>query len=122
MSATPDFIDSELDTIKDLLQLRFKHTVDIHLADIELRLSPSSNELSECPAVFWRARDCNFVVFKTKVDEFRCQFFYEPTDQYGTNRVKYNDLAECVSALLQVQSDNERERQGVTSGSTGKDL
>lgn len=122
MSVIPDFTDPELDVIKALLQLRFKETVDIHRADVELRLDPASGELTECPAVFWQARNCSFVVAKTASDDFRCQFFYEPTDQFGTGQGRYDDIGTCVSTLLQVQSDSEREREGVTSGSTGKDL
>ncbi len=122
MSVIVDFTDPELDTIKDLLQLRFKESVEVHLADVELRLDSSSDELTECPAVFWQARNCSFVVAKTASDEFRCQFFYEPTDQFTTGQTKYDDIGTCVATLLQVQSDSERERDGVISGSTGEDL
>ncbi len=122
MPVIPDFSESELDIIRDLLQLRYKKSVELHLADAELRLDPSSNDLRECPTVFWKERDCSFVIFKTGVREYRCQFFYEPSDQFGTGLDKYDDIQECVSALLQVQSDSERDREGVTSGVTGKDL
>ncbi len=122
MSVIPDFSEPELDIIRDLLQLRYKKSVELHLADSELRLDPSSNDLCECPTVFWRERDCSFVIFKTGVREYRCQFFYEPSEQFGTGHTKYDDIQQCVSALLQVQSDSERERQGVISGSTGTDL
>lgn len=122
MSVISDFTDPELDIIKDLLQLRFKEAIEIHLADVELPLDPASNELTECPAVFWQARQCSFVVAKTAADEFRCQFFYEPSDQFSTGHSKFDDIGTCVSTLLQVQSDSEREREGVISGSTGEDL
>jgi hypothetical protein len=122
MSVIHDFTDPELDVIKDLLQLRFKETVEVHRADVELRLNPSSGELTECPAVFWQARSCSFVVVKTASDEFRCQFFYEPADQFSTGKDSYEDIGTCVSTLLQVQSDSEREREGVISGSTGEEL
>ncbi len=122
MSVISNFSDSELDIIKDLLQLRFKESVEVHLADVELRLDPASNELTECPAVFWQVRNCSFVVAKSASDEFRCQFFYAPGDQFSTGHSRYNDIGTCVSTLLQVQSDSEREREGVSSGSTGKDL
>ena len=44
MFAIPDFTEPELDVVKDLQQLRFKQTVEIHLADAELRLNRGSNE------------------------------------------------------------------------------
>ncbi len=122
MSDIFDFTDPELDTIKALIQLRFKDAVELHLADVELRLDPSSNELTECSAVFWQARECSFVVAKTAPNEFRCQFFYDPSDQFSTGHDKFSDIGSCVSTLLQVQSDSEREREGVSSGSTGADL
>ncbi len=122
MSAIPEFTESELSSIREFLRQRFTETVEIQLADAELRLDANSNVVTECPTVFWKARDCNFVVFKSGSNEFRCQFFYNPSDQFGTGHSHYNSLDACVSALLQVQSDHEREKQGVTSGITGKDL
>lgn len=118
----PDFSEIELTTVRTLSQQRFKKEVDVHIADAELKLDENSSQLAERPTLFFQERGCNFVIFKTGFNEYRCQFFYDPTDQYGTGHKHYNDLTECVAALLQTQSDHERERQGISSGVTGKDL
>lgn len=122
MPLIPDFSDSDLDIIRDHVGARFQDQAELHLADAELRLDKNSDQLTECPTVYWQARDCSFVVFRTGLNEFRCQFFYDPSNQFATGHEQYDDLSTCVSALLQVQSDHERERQGVTSGVTGKEL
>ena len=118
----PDFSESELDTVRTLSQQRFKKEIELHIADAELHLDKEPDVLTECPTLFFQERGCNFAIFKTGFSEFRCQFFYEPAEQYGTGHSHYLDLTECVAALLQTQSDLERESQGVKSGVTGEDL
>jgi hypothetical protein len=52
-------------------------------------------------------------------------FFYpvEPGgEQYGAGRADYDDLAECVIAVLRAQADHEKQRHGVGSGDTAVDL
>jgi hypothetical protein len=118
----PDFSAAELDTVHTIARQRFKQGIELHAADAELRLDAGSPALTECPTLFFQERGCNFAIFKTGFSEYRCQFFYQPDEQYGTGRTHYTDLTECVAALLQTQSDHERERQGVGSGVTGEDL
>jgi hypothetical protein len=118
----PDFSESELDTVRTLSQQRFKKEIELHIADAELSLDKETDVLTECPTLFFRERACNFALFKTGFSEFRCQFFYEPADQYGTGHTHYNDLTVCIAALLQTQSDHERESRGVKSGANGEDL
>lgn len=118
----PDFSGAELDTVRTLSLQRFKQDIELHVADAELRLDPDSDELTDCPTLFFHERACNFTIFKTGFSEYRCQFFYVPSQQYGTGHPYYTDLTECIAALLQTQSDHERERQGVSSGVTGEDL
>lgn len=122
MPKIPSFGESELDYIRSALSERFKEAVEIHLADAELRLHSDHETLTECPAVFWQARGCSFVLFRTGDEEYRCQFFYEPAEQFGTGHTAYDDLPRAVMALLQVQADHERESEGVSSGSTGANL
>jgi hypothetical protein len=117
-----DFSESELDTVRTLSQQRFKKEIELHIADAELNLDKGTDVLTECPTLFFQERGCNFALFKTGFSEFRCQFFYDPADQYGTGHSHYNDLTGCVAALLQTQSDHERESRGVKSGATGEDL
>ena len=116
----PEFVTAEPDTLGQLLALRYKSCVETHLADSELRLDPDHGTLTVCPTVFWQARGCNFVVIKTGEGRFRCLFFYAPDEQFATGHTEYTDLETCVAAVSQVQSDHERETQGVASGSTGK--
>ncbi len=122
MTEIPDFSEAELNTVREMLAQRYKQPVETHLADVDLTLTPGSDQVSVCPAVFWQARNCNFVLFKTGEAEFRCQFFYEPAEQFGTGRTLYPKLDQCIAAVLQVQSDHERERAGVRSGTTGNEL
>jgi len=42
---------------------------------------------------------------------FRCQFFYSVREQYGTGKAEYDDLLECVVALLKLQADHAAQRQ-----------
>ena len=122
MPHIPDHSDAELDTIRTLLKQRYKEHIEIHLADAEVRLTPDSDQLTECPTAYWYARECNFVIVKSGPSEYRCQFFYDPRDQFGTGHALYTRLEECAAALLQVQSDHEREREDVTSGTTGSEI
>lgn len=122
MSASEDFSSAELAVAQELLFERYKRVVNVELADAELRLDPESSTLTVCPTLFWQDREVSFVVFKLGRFRYRCQFFYDASEQYGTGRDEYDDLGECVATLLRLQADHQRERHGVASGSTGADL
>ena len=115
----PDFNDTELWVIRQAETERFRKQVDVQTADAELRLDPSDRELTLCPVVYWREDKAQFVIFKTGEDRYRCQFFYADDEQYGTGRAEFDELAECVSLLLKLQADHEKQRQGVQTGMTG---
>ena len=117
MVAIPEFSDSELWVLRSTLRERYGQAVEIHLADTEVRLDPSRTEVTECPAVFWKEREASFIICKLGENRFKNQFFYGPHEHYGTGRNEYDDLAECVTTILQVQSDDEREREGASAGS-----
>ncbi len=106
MSGIPDFSDSELWIIKSTLDERYSTSVDIQLAETEMRLDKSKTELVPCPTVYWEADNCHFVVVKTGDRKYRCQFFYRIHQMYGTGVDEYDDLTECVVSLLQVQADH----------------
>ncbi|MDA8363412.1 MAG: hypothetical protein M0Z84_06230 [Gammaproteobacteria bacterium] len=117
MNQIPDFSETELWVIRSTVNQRYGKAVALQLADSELRLDPSAAVLTTCPTVFWTERDANFVICKVGDGRYRSQFFYSIRDQYGTGREIYDDLAECVTVLLQVQSDHERDRaQGAEAG------
>jgi hypothetical protein len=122
ISPIPDFNSAERWVIESALKERYGHIVPIELADSELKLDPDTPVLTACPTVFWSERGCNFLIFKTGEDHYRCQFFYTDEEHYATGRAEYDELAECVSLLLKLQADHEKERQGVQTGMTGGEI
>ncbi len=62
------------------------------------------------------------MVVKAGDTEYRCQFFYRGHEQFGTGREVYDKIGECVTDLLQVQADHEKEKAGVSSGATGEQI
>jgi hypothetical protein len=121
-TSVPDFNSAERWVIESALKERYGHIVQIELADSELKLDPDAPALTACPTVFWSERGCNFLIFKTGEDRYRCQFFYSDEEQYGTGRAEFDELAECVGLLLKLQADHEKERLGVQSGMTGGEI
>ena len=117
--AIPDFSSAERWVIESALKERYGHFVAVELADSELKLDPETPLLTTCPTVFWRERGCNFLIFKTAEDRYRSLFYYSDEEQYGTGRTEYDELAECVSLLLKLQADHEKQRHGVQTGMTG---
>ena len=112
MTNIPDFTAEEIKVVQDTLQERYNHAIETHLADVELRLDKDSTQLSECPAIYWKVDDCNFIICKTGKFRYRNQFYYRGHEQYGTGIEEYDDMLECISTLLRVQADHELERKG----------
>jgi len=112
MTNMPDFTEPEMKTIRESVAKRWKEEIELHPADVETMLSANSEELTECPAIFWNQESCSFIVIKTGGNQYRCQFFYSPREQYGTGINEYNDLAKCTTSLLQVQADHASMRSG----------
>ena len=123
-TAIPDFNSAERWVIESALKERYGHLVTIELADSELKLDPGNPVLTNCPTVYWSERGCNFLVFKTAAERYRCLFYYSDDDeeQFGTGRAEYDELAECVGLLLKLQADHEKQRRGVRSGMTGAEI
>lgn len=114
MTKIPDFTDTELWTVRNTLEERYRTTVEPDLAETELRLDPHSTVLTPCPAIFWQHDGANFIVVKTGDRRYRGQFFYRLYQMYGTGIEEFDELAQCVVTLLQVQADQavqEREEQ-----------
>ncbi|MBK1641341.1 hypothetical protein CKO12_05520 [Chromatium okenii] len=106
MKAIPDFTETEHWLLKTTLRERYGREINVELADAEIRLAPTDRSLTTCPIFYWQAEDgCNFVIFKTGADTYRCQFFYQPYKQMGTGVRQYTELAECAVALLQAQAN-----------------
>ena len=110
MSGVPDITDSELWVVEATLKERYGKAVEVQLADVELRLDPAVTELTVCPAMVWK-EGAGFIISKVGDHRFRCQFFYSAREQYGTGKAEYDDLLECVVAVLKLQADHEAKRQ-----------
>jgi len=104
---TDDFSERELSVIQDTLRERYGQTMTIQEADAEIRLSPDDRELTLCPVVLWQAT-ANFVLFKTGKSRYRCQFFYRPHEQFGTSIKEFDNIGDCVIALLKAQETHEK--------------
>ncbi|MDH4274603.1 MAG: hypothetical protein OEW08_06165 [Gammaproteobacteria bacterium] len=104
-----DFDADELAIINGALTQRFFRAPKIELADSELRLDPTSTQLVLCPAAVWVEQGVTFIVFKAGVSKYRCLFYLGPNDQFGTGIEEYTDLKTCVTTLLQVQADYDRD-------------
>jgi hypothetical protein len=116
-----DFTDADRWVVETALNERYGRRVGVEPADSEIRLDPKSDAVTTCPTLYWQERGVEFVIFKVADDRYRSQFYYSLTEQFGTGR-DFEDLAECVTATLRLQADHEKERAGVTSGKTGRDL
>jgi hypothetical protein len=117
--------DAERWVVETALEERYGSRVEIEIADVELMLAPGDEHLATCPSVYWEARGAAFVISKTAHSRYRSMFFYPGdfgAEQYGTGRAEYDDLADCVTTVLRVQADHEKERHGVSSGKTAREL
>jgi len=125
MKPIPEVDEGERRVVESALEERYGRTVATQLAEVELKLAPEDEELTACPTLYWEERDAAFVIAKVAAGRYRTMFFY-PGDfggeQYGAGRREYDDLAECVLTVLRVQADHEKERRGVASGKTARDL
>ncbi len=125
MTSIPDIDDGERWTVESALRERYGHRVETQLADVELRLTPGEPQLTACPSLYWEERGAGFVLAKIAGGRYRGMFFYPGEvggEQYGAGKPEYDDLGECVTALLRAQADHEKERRGVASGKTAKEL
>ena len=122
MATIPDFTDVERKLVSQALLERFGQAIPIQSADAEVQLGAKSGELTLCPVLHWEARDAYFVVMKIAAGSYRCQFYYTDIEQFGTGRDVYDNLGDCVIALLQVQSDHERSRAGIRTGMNAFDI
>lgn len=106
----PGFTSSDLALVQATLKERFGYDVEVQEVETEVRLTPADRELTVCPALFWKAEDCGFVVAKTGPAGYRAMFYYSVKDRYGTGREEYDNLVDCVITLLKVQEEVGRQR------------
>lgn len=118
----PDFTDGERSLVAQTLLERYGKLVALQAADAELQLDPLSDEFSLCPTLYWTERGANFVIFKIAEKRFRAQFYYGEAEQFGVGKDEFDEIGDCAITLLQVQSDHERQMQGVRTGMTAVDF
>jgi len=118
----PDFSDTQINAVQQLINARYQEDTELQLADSEVQIDPQADETTACPILFWNARECNFVILKTGDDQYRAQFFYNPHDQYSTHQVFFTTVEDCVAAILREQSDYAREVEGVSSDASAADI
>jgi len=103
-----DFSDTEQWAVNTTLKERWpKLDLDIQLADVEIKMYPHERELTVCPALFWQVGETSFVVIKVGDRAYRSQFYYKGFQQYGTGKSEFDDIADCITTLLQVHADKE---------------
>lgn len=121
MPSIADFTKSEIWTIESTLKERWgkDNEIELQFADTDIRLNLGDKDTTECPAVIWQHAGCNYVIFKTGMQNYRCQFFYRGYQQYGTGVHEYDDIGDCLISLLQVQADHARENQIEQENSDG---
>ena len=122
MPSIADFTKSEIWTVESTLKERWgkDNEIELQFADTDIRINLGDKDTTECPAVIWQHAGCNFVIFRTGVQNYRCQFFYRGYQQYGTGVHEYDDIGDCIISLLQVQSDQQREIQMQEEKNAGK--
>ena len=116
----PDFTDDEVALIRSQVERRWAAgEVELVPADVEALLHGPGSPPVSCPAVFWQAGGCSFVVQKVGEGRFRARFFYPDLEQYGTGIDEYRDVAECAMTLLRIQADHQSEREGTLPEAPG---
>jgi hypothetical protein len=117
-----DFTDSEIKLVNQSLLERYGRAVAVEAVESEVQLDAEGEALTDCPTLYWQERGAHFVVIKIAQSRYTAQFFYSETTQFGTGKPSFDNLGDCVITLLQVQSDHERQMQGVRSGMTATDF
>jgi hypothetical protein len=110
-SADTGFTDAELWTLQETLRERYGHDVELQFGEAEMRLNRQDRQLVTCPISAWNDDDCTLLVAKAGTGDFRCEFFYRVHQHFGTGFDRFDNLAEGVVTLLQVQADHARQLQ-----------
>ena len=110
MSPVPDITNAEHWAVSTTLRERWSdRDIDLQTVDVEIKLYPDDRELTLCPALYWEVDKTSFVIVKAGERNYRSQFYYRGYQQYGTGKHEYDDIADCITTLLQVHADKEKE-------------
>ena len=107
MDSIPNFTPADIETVRQLVHQRYGG-IEIQVTNSELMLNPKGEQQVDYPTLFWRVHGANFAIIRSGLNRFRCQYFYTPNDQHGTDRKEYDSLEQCVTTLLLVQANHER--------------
>lgn len=118
MASIPDFSDPEFELVAQTLFLRYGNAVPLERVEVELLLDPAATTLDVFPALFWTAHKTDFVICKTGDARFRTQFFRANGDPFGAGRDEFDDLGECITAVLRAAADDAARRSGIASGTS----
>lgn len=102
--------DTERWIVSSAVKERYGREVDVQDVETEIRLYADDRELTLCPGLYWNERGCHFVLSKTGDGLYRSMFFYRIRDRFSTGREEYDDIGDCVTTLLKLQSDEEAKR------------
>ena len=102
----PDFTDNEYQLVNQILLERYNRIVPLQAVEVELLLKPEDKMPTPCPALYWSELGAEFVVAKMGDQRFRSQFFYSPSEIFGTGRDVYDNLGDCMTTLLKLQADH----------------
>lgn len=112
MSTIKDFSDAEQWAVNTTLNERWPNkNLELQLADVEIKMFPHERELTTCPALFWQVGETSFIIIKAGERTYRSQFYYKGFQQYGTGKSEFDDIADCITTLLQVHADKEKDLQ-----------
>jgi hypothetical protein len=107
----PDFTETELWVVRTTLKERYGHDIDLEFAEAEAMTGTGVDSMAWCPALFWSAKGAHFVIVKLGEKRFRPVFYYHPEHQVGTGTDSYDEIGDCVVAVLQVESDHMRKQK-----------
>jgi hypothetical protein len=103
------YTEEQYSSAQAIVDKRYGEHIELLLADSDGPIDVDSGEASSCPALFWTARECNFIVLRTDEEVFLARYFYNPNEQFSTLQEHFNTIEDCVLGVLQAQSDHERE-------------
>lgn len=104
----PDFTKDEIRLIEATLVERFGEKIPVELADVELRLSLASIDMTPCPSAYWEVGDAHFLISRTDRHHFQAIFYYRSYQQYGTQKRSFDDLFDSVTSLLKAHEEYEQ--------------
>jgi hypothetical protein len=94
-----DFIQSEIEIIQKHVDNRWREKDHgVHLGDIEV-------DGKEQPAAVWEHKHYTFVIIKMGAFNYKSLFYFLRDKRFDAGVDVYNDLDECVDAIMKCQAE-----------------